>query len=175
MLGLILNAIFFFIPAILFFTTNISVNPAFMTFLVIAIVYLVGNLTGFCISYCEHVKNIEEITERKKKKKIYEKQRDELIQHATLYLGDKFPEHEKELFKLIVEKNSEAVVNLLGVFPEIKSGEVLKDLVKRMQRLHGYVYEEELAIEHLKKDIRCRKRNPYILKCILPEYKEETT
>lgn len=170
MIGLLLNAIVFLIPALiyLFAQDGIGKSNALAMFLTIAVIYLITNIGVFCSAVHKQINDIEEIGEKKGTKLIYEKQRDELISQATLYLGEKYPEHEKELFKLIAEKNSEAVVNLLGAFPEIKTADMLKTLVGKIEKLHGNVYYQDTEIEKLKRKIRVRKRNPYMIKYLLP-------
>lgn len=168
MIGSLLNVILFLIPAIIYLAYPSNNFLAF--FLVLAIGYLVVNIIASCCAVYNQIDDIEKIEEMKNNKLIYGFQRDDLVSQATLYLGDKYPEHEKELFKLIAEKNSEAVVNLIGAFPEIKSAEVLKDLVTKIECLHEKVYHQDIEIESMKRRIRVRKRNPYTLTCLLPTY-----
>lgn len=172
MIGLLLNALTFLIPAILYFT-NCSKNGV-IVLSVLAIAYLICNVISFCCSYNNQVYDIEGITESVNKREIFKRQKVELITEAKFYLGENFMKHEKELFKLISEsgKDSKAVVNFLSKFPEIRSVETLKQLVTNIQGLHRNVYNKELEIEELKKQIRVRSRNPYMIRCILPTYKE---
>ena len=122
--------------------------------------------------YCQ-LDAIERVTEQRNKKLIYVSQRDELIEQATGYLG-KYPEHEKELFKLISAKNPGATISFLGALPEIKSADVLKTLVLDVQQFHSSVFTQDLRIEELKREIRVRARNPFfILGYAMPSYKDE--
>lgn len=172
MIGLLSNITAFLVPVIIYLVYPDSTcrNNFIGISLFLATVYLVANIISFRCNVYNQIEDIEKIEESRNNKTIYEGQRDELISQVTLYLGEKYPEHEKELFRLIAEKNSEAVVTLLGAFPEIKSADVLKKLVSDVQKLHGYVYGQDIKIEKLKRQIRVRKRNPYILRCFLPTY-----
>lgn len=174
MIGILINLLILLVPGIIYLLSPASVGTTnvIVIFSVVAVIYTAVNIGVFCSAIYNQIEDIEKITEARNRKTIFERQRDELISHATLYLGEKFPEHERELFKLIAEKNSQAVVNLLSAFPEIKSADMLKDLVKNVQAQHGKVYYEERAIEELKRKIRIRKRNPYTLGCLIPTYEE---
>lgn len=98
---------------------------------------------------------MQKMGENVNRKTIFAKQRDDLLTQATLYLGEKYPEHEKELFRMISEKNNEELANILVTLPEIKSAETLKELVSTIKQLHGRVYGEELKNEKFKRELCC--------------------
>lgn len=175
MIGLVLNVIVILVPLVIYLATGINSAGSETGFAISAIIAggwtIVNVILHGCIGY-DQISNIEKIEEHVGRRIIFAEQRDELITQAVLYLGQTYPEHEKELFKMISEKNSEAVVNILTALPEIKSADTLKELVNTLRSLHGNVYSEDLKIEGLKRRIRIRSRNPWLLQCIIPKYEE---
>ena len=171
MIGLLINAVFFLIPLVLYAATGCTDLTIGLT--VVAGLYTIGNGIVQGSAMYDQIADIEKIEENTGKKAIYVQQRDGLVAQATLYLGEKFPEHEKEIFRLIAEKNGEAMVNVLAAMPEIKSAGALKDLVNTIKTLHENVYEQDLRIEKLKRQIRVRSRNPWLLQRVIPSYSEQ--
>lgn len=171
MIGLVTTVVPFLVTLVIYSTYGAGdlFGAAIGLTCVCALVNII--IHGCCIY--EQIDDIETIAQYKGQKVIYAKKRDELITQATLYLGEKYPEHEKELFKMISEKNNAAVVNILAALPEIKSADTLKSLVETITKEHGNVYYQDIQIETLKKKIRIRSRNPWLLQSIIPKYVDE--
>lgn len=167
MIGTLMNIIVLLMTLFVYLLT--WSNDALAAMLIIAGIFTIGNFAVICTCLKEQVVDIESVKEHQGKKPIYELQREELITHAVTYLGEKYPEHEKEIFKYITEQNSNAVVNLLGSLPEIKSAGVLRDLVGKIQTLNKNVYAQDLSIEELRKKIRVRSRDYWTPRFLIPK------
>lgn len=175
MIGLLLNVLVFLVPAVMFYLwpCDECVRGFATLFTVGAIAYLIANIAIFLQEHYKQVKDIEMIEERKNRKCIYEAERTEISEQAKLYLGKNYPDHEKELFRMITSKNVDGIVNILPAFPEINTSKVLTSLVNRIHNLYGNVCNEDHRIEELKRQIRVRKRNLYNMSWFLPTYEEE--
>lgn len=179
MVGLLLNVLVFLVPAVMFYlypaseVADVECVRGFATFFtIVAIAYLIANIVSFFQIHQKQVKNIEMIEEHINKKRIYEEERDEIVEQAKLYLGEKYPDHEKELFEIMASRDNNSIINILPAFPEIKTSEVLTSLITKIQSLHRNVYSEDHRIEELKRAIRVRKRDIYTMNWFLPTYEE---
>jgi len=125
-------------------------------------------IIGFVVHavvYCEQINSIESIKECEAREKIYKKKAEALTGEFKVWLGEKYPDIEKEIFKELIP----AKVSILAVsFPEIKSSETMMDLVSRINKLQGDVYSEKLNIERYRKQIRVAKRNPWVIRGTVP-------
>jgi len=167
-----------YLPAVILYSLNdlFSVpggsgsDVAFIFSLLAGSVVTAGNLIFNLCALSEQNRDIESIEEYKERKKVFTHRRDELLSQAVLYLGEKYPEHEKEIFKLIYEKNNEAAVTLISSIPELKTADAFKGLVNKLQNYHGEVYDQELSILRYKKNIRVRKRSLWLFQWLIPSY-----
>ena len=177
MIGFSITAIFLLMPLVIYKAgggpCGSCASAWFIASIVVAGLFAVGNIIAQLCAMYNQIEDIEKIEERKSDKRIYEAQRDDLVEQATLYLGNKYPEHEKEIFKMITEKGNDALVNVLMTLPDLKSAETLKSLVSTIKKLHSDVYSQDIAINKLKRKIRVRKRNPWLVRAIIPTYTEE--
>jgi len=133
-------------------------------------VFTGGNLIFNFSEVSEQIKDIEEIEEYKERKKVFIRRRNDLLSQVVLYLGDKYPAHEKEIFKLISEKNNEAAVTLVTAIPELRTVDAFKELVNKLQEYNGRIYDQDLAILRCKRRIRVRKRSPWLTQYLFPSY-----
>lgn len=92
----------------------------------------------------------------------------ELIKEFKFYLGEKFPELEKELHKNISSNSSD--ISIILKYPEIKSSDVLVKLTKEIGESIKNVYEHEKDIEYDCAQIRYHKNGKWeIVKPSIPE------
>ena len=100
------------------------------------------------IKHTDMVKKFEEIRADLKKLEIYKEKQRVLISEFTIYLADKYPDFEKEIFKLITDSKSD--INVFLKYPELKSSETIMELVKQInnQSAETYNYKVELENEY---------------------------
>lgn len=123
------------------------------------------NLIANACMYFEQVIRIEGIKESEAREVIYKEKAESLTGEFKLWLGEKYPEIEKGIFKCLIPTDISMVAT---VFPEIKLSETITNLVSRINELQGRIYSEKLEIERYKKGIRIAKRNPWIIRKIIP-------
>jgi hypothetical protein len=127
------------------------------------IVTLVIQLT----SYYLQADAYEEIEQCKEDKKSYEEESTHLVQEFKLYLADKYPQHEKEIFDKLKPEN---VSTYLARYPEIKANETMVKLCNLINQKVSKIYDKDRRINFLERSIRTRKRT-ILLTClpILPK------
>jgi hypothetical protein len=92
-----------------------------------------------------------------------------LLTEFKLYLGEKYPELEKELFKNISDNSSE--VNIVLKYPEIQSSKTLLKLTEDINVLVQKVYSLETEIEEQCARIRYYKNGKW--EYIVPKIPEK--
>lgn len=129
---------------------------------------IVGGVISFIANaaiYYGQVEKIEKIEEAEARGNIFREKAKALTEEFKHWLGDKYPDAEKEIFKNLIPEN----VAMFAVrFPEIKSSETIEDLVSRINGLQNDVYDEKLNIEEYKREIRVNKRNPWVIRSLIP-------
>ena len=179
MIGFSLTVVLWLIPLLVYMGTVRAGNCTscaqawIIATIVLAGMWTAGNLLAQIGTIFSQIEDIEKIKEQEAKKALYVLQRDDLVDQATLYLGKEYPEHEKEIFRLITEKNNDALVNVLMTLPELKSAQTLQQLVKTIGSMQDNVYSQDHLIEKLKRKIRVWLRNPWMIRCFMPTYTEE--
>lgn len=88
----------------------------------IAILWLFGSFVNNLEAYVNQTKKFEDIRAKLKSLIIYKDKQETLIREFKIYLADKYPDLEKEIFTLIANSNND--VSVILSYPEIKSSEV---------------------------------------------------
>lgn len=110
---------------------------------------------------------IEKIEENKANRKIYEEKDTVLTGECKAYLSDAYPEIEKEIFNNMVSAKA-----LLLNFPQINSHKTIVKLVDMINRNKNCIYDTDLAVTSLIREIRARKRMScfWIYSPMIPNY-----
>ena len=125
---------------------------------------IIGLIKHACL-YHDQINNIERIKECEAREKIYKEKAEALTGEFKLWLGEKYPEIEKGIFKDLIP----AKVSILAVsFPEIRSSETINNLISHINKLQGSIYSEKLDTESYRRRIRVIKRNPWVIRKIMP-------
>lgn len=140
-------------------------SDMFFVFLLFSVITSIINLVSNACMYFEQVVRIEGIEESKAREIIYKEKAVMLTDEFKIWLGEKYPDIERNIFKTLIPTNVSIVATS---FPEIKSSEVIMDLVSRINELQSKIYSEKLMIEKYRKGIRIAKRNPWIIKKMIP-------
>jgi len=134
-------------------------------FLVFAII---AGLIGFLVTgikYVSQVDDFENIKKFQKVEKIYQAKATALTSEFAKYLAQTYPEHERDIY----DKISPEKVDLYFVkYPELRASETMVTLVAQINKLQSDVYNQQIAVEQAKKDIRSRLRNPWLFTSMLP-------
>ena len=116
------------------------------------------------IGYYNHVDNLESITRNEAVVSIYKDKADTLTKQFIKYLMN-YSEFEKDIYTKISPKD----VDIYMVkYPELKASTTVIALVDNIYKLQDDVYNTEIEIETHKKDLRARKRDPFIFSWLLP-------
>lgn len=140
-------------------------SDMFFVFLLFSVLASIIALAANACIYFEQVTRIESIEESKAREDIYKEKAEVLTGEFKVWLGEKYPDIEKGIFKNLMPVNISMVAT---VFPEIKSSETIMNLVSRINEMQNKIYSEKLTIEKYKKGIRITKRNPWIIRRMIP-------
>lgn len=128
------------------------------------IVFTVFFLLANTFSYYHHLDNIESIERNKSVVTIYQSKADTLTKQFVKYLMN-YSDFEKDIYSKISPQD----VDIYMVkYPELKSSTTVIALVDNIYKLQDDVYSTEIGTEDHRKQLRVRKRNPFILTSLLP-------
>ena len=111
------------------------------------------------VKHTDMVKKFEEIRANLKKLEIYKEKQRVLISEFTIYLADKYPDFEKEIFKLITDSKSD--INVFLKYPELKSSETIMELVKQINNQSAATYNYKVELENEYAAIRFYNMNKW--------------
>ena len=139
------------------------------TFLVIGFAIFIISVIVQIARYWMQCDNLEELEELKADKKVYQRQCTDLLAEIKLYLIDKFPTHELNVFDKITQNTAQ----FLAIdYPELKADETFLKAVNSITGYKGKVYEIERRINGKVKEIKARKRSIWLTSLpILPDSK----
>ena len=128
--------------------------------IIVTILFLAVNAAG----YYSHVDDLESITRNKAVVTIYKDKSDTLTKQFVKYLMN-YSDFEKDIYTQISPKD----VDIYMVkYPELKSSTTVIALVDNIYKLQDDVYNTEIEIETHKKQLRARKRDPFLMTWLLP-------
>jgi len=137
-----------------------------------SVVFTIVCICNHIDAHKEQISNLESINYNRQLIEIYKRQAEEFIAEFKLYLGEKYPEHEKEIFKLISANKGDRLIDVVMSLPEIHTSETLTKLVAKVCEYRRNVYDTEDYIIQNKRDMRVRKRNPFLVTRFLPMYED---
>ena len=140
-------------------------SEGFFVLFAFSIAATLANLIANAAMYVQQVDYIERIPEAEARQAIFVEKAKALTEEFKIWLGEKYPDFEKELFKNLIPQN---VAVFAVQFPEIKSSETITKLVSKINSLQSDIYNERLSIERYRRHIRIIKRNPFIITKIMP-------
>ena len=101
---------------------------------------------------------------------IYQNKADTVLEELKSYLASAYPKHEREIFENLSRNNANEMIDVYFVkYPELKANETFMSLARSTQEMRGKIYEVQLQKAKLKKDVRFRPHNPWILGWFIPE------
>lgn len=112
-------------------------------------------VTGYEEYTCQ-IKDIESLQMVGEDKKIYEKKSSYLTEVFKTHLAEQYPQYERDIFSKLLPENVSAIATL---FPDIKASKTITDYCSRISRLTDVVYDQDLKITTLNKNIRIRLRD----------------
>jgi hypothetical protein len=136
--------------------------------LALSFVWLIASSANCLKSYSDQVYRFEKLHSKLNNLKRFKGKQLELITEFKFYLGEKFPELEKELHQNISKNSSD--ISIILNYPEIKSSELLVKLTKEIGESIKNVYDIERGIENDCADIRYYRNGKWeIVKPEIPE------
>jgi len=122
--------------------------------------------------------NLAQISEQKKrftvvdmlenKKEIYVERADSLLVDFKEILLISYPQYEKEIFGDMTPKDLQM---LFVKYPDVKNALVQMNYTDKLQVLKDDIYNKEIEIETIKREIQFRYIDPWIFGSWLPIYK----
>ena len=133
-----------------------------------SLLYLIITFISDLSYYSTQLLRFEDVRKYLKKIEVYKKKQKELLAEFKNYLGDKYPELEKQIFDNI--NKSESEMHIVLKYPEIQSSKTLMKLTKNINELADDVYDLYDKIENECKWIRYYKDGKWeIIKPAIPE------
>lgn len=170
MFNLICVFILALVGAIGFFSQSDPEGPlhiAGIVFFCISGVWFFGSFVNGLYYYDQQIKRFEDIRGYLKKIVLYQEKQKNLIDEFKVYLAEKYPELEKEVFKMISSSSSD--IHVMLSYPEIKSSETLMELVSQINKQASEVYNRREYVENLCVEVRhYSKNNWFIIKPSVP-------
>ena len=123
-------------------------------FIIGGLFLLIAIIIQLCTYYAQ-AEAFETIEEKRKNKKTYQDEADQLIGEFKIYLADQYPEHEKMIFEQIKPEN---VTAFAIKYPEIKTNETLAKLCGLIENKVSKIYKQDRDINQQERFIAVRKR-----------------
>jgi hypothetical protein len=118
------------------------------------------------VNYYGQIESIERIKECGERQDIQKKKAVILTAEFTKYLSKEYMEHEKGIF---ADLTPDKVSVYAAQYPEIKASETLTELVKKINSLQTAIYDEDLNVVRIQRQMRVRSRNLWILHFLMPK------
>ena len=113
------------------------------------------------------MKKCEEIVTIKKKIALSTVRYEQLKSYIETYLGEKYPQFEKEVVEKIGAHPEELNI-LFQQFPDLKTSEAFENLIQRVSSLSAETYNLQLRLEEHYQEIRSLRSLPWVLGKIKP-------
>ena len=140
--------------------STVRAELSFVGTVIAVIIFLMINAAG----YYSHVDDLESITRNNAVVTIYKDKADTLTKQFVKYLMN-YSDFEKDIYTQISPKD----VDIYMVkYPELKSSTTVIALVDNIYKLQDDVYNTEIEIETHRKQLRTRKRDPFLITSVLP-------
>lgn len=140
--------------------------------LITSFLWFIFSLISNLSQYSSQILRFENLREYLEKIEIYKKQKEELLTEFKFYLGDKYPEFEKNIFENFNKNNSEHF-SLVLKYPELQSSELIKMLTHKIYEMTTKIYDKKLDLENECKLIRYYNQGKWEL--IKPQIPKELT
>lgn len=127
-------------------------------------VFLIGTIVVNLAAYAAQVGDKNSISQFEKNKIIYTKKADNLTTQFKGYLAVQYPKYEKEIFATFT-KNPRL---MFAAYPQLQASTTLVALVQQISQLQNAVYDQDVNITQVQKDIETRRQNPFYLGFLLP-------
>jgi hypothetical protein len=166
LLGLILLIIITFVIKHIINSSNYSdvCDIVGVICIVFAGVLFIGMAVVFPMSYTDQLTDYNTIKQYQNQKVIYEKKSEVLLPQFKHILLEKYPIYEKDMFdKMTINDYQMYLVKYL----ELKNIEAVKYMIDNINTNYNSIYDMDLKIEEVKKNIRTRNQNIFI---IVPHY-----
>jgi hypothetical protein len=148
--------------------TNVELQTTGIIIMLVSLVWLISSLISNFVYYSEQTNRFEQLHSSLNNLSRYKANHLKLIEDFKTYLGEKYPELEKELFKNIFSNSSDT--NILLKYPEIKSSKTLMKLVDKINSEVSYLNSLQNEIEYSCAKIRYYKNSKWeFIKPAIPE------
>lgn len=150
---------------------NSSVNEVHIAGIVLmggSLCYLIIAFIHDLSYYSNQLQRFELVRNYLKTINIYKEKQSELLVDFKSYLGEKYPDFEKQIFKNINESKSD--IHIVFKYPELESSKTIIKLVEKINKLADSVYSLRADMEDTCEDIRYYRNGKWeIIKPNIPK------
>ncbi len=149
-----------------------SLGGTGIAFIVIGCFIFVIEVISEFSNYSGQIRRFENLRAENKKIVLLEEKCTSLTKSFSYYLGEKYPEFEKQIFEKISPASAEGnIIALLSHYPELRSSESIGKLVDQINSLTSDLYARKISREDICQKIRFKEKSPWIL--FLPKVSED--
>jgi hypothetical protein len=107
-------------------------------------------------------KYVQEIETQKRKIKLSESKYDELKSYFEKYMGNDYPQFEKDLLTAISQK-PEQLIAIFQAYPQLQASFTMSKLMDQVEKMVSEIYERRRNVENTKEHIRILMNSPWLL------------
>jgi hypothetical protein len=145
-----------------------EVHIAGIVLMCVSLCYLILAFIHDLSYYSNQLQRFESVRNYLKLINIYKEKQSELLIDFKSYLGEKYPDFEKQIFKNINESKSD--MHIVLKYPELESSKTIMKLADEINKLADAVYSLREKVEYRCEDIRYYKNGKWeIIKPIIPK------
>lgn len=145
-----------------------EVHIAGIVLMCVSLCYLIIAFIHDLSYYSNQLQRFELVRNYLKSINIYKEKQSELLIYFKSYLGEKYPDFEKQIFKNINESKSD--IHIVLKYPELKSSKTIMKLADKINKLANSVYSLRGDMENTCEDIRYYKNGKWeIIKPNIPK------
>lgn len=134
-------------------------------FCVITVIVIASGTGRTLAAYTNQKYDNERLTQVSQFQDILQKRADSLTSKFAHYLAEVYPEHEKNIFEKIKPEDCDIY---LAKYPELKSSDTIIQLVIQIRSLQDDFYKQQLTRAEILRDMRYRKKSPWVLQFLMP-------
>jgi hypothetical protein len=150
---------------------NFKINEVHIAGIVLmcgSLVYLIIAFIHDLSYYSNQLQRFELVRNYLKSINIYKEKQSELLIDFKSYLGEKYPDFEKQIFKNINESKSD--IHIVLKYPELESSKTIMKLADKINELADSIYSLRADMEDVCENIRYYKNGKWeIIKPNVPK------
>jgi len=168
LLFVVLGFVCLFVANLVDYNTEDFWKKTATTMFVFAAIFIVSCLGRNFAAYSFQVSDNENLIKITQIESVYQKRADALTKEFARYLGETYPQHEKEIF----DKMTPEEINIFLVkYPELQASKTIMELVKQIRSLQDDIYKQQISRAETLKDMRYRTKSKWVFQWMMPDIK----